>query len=213
MLSLSSIKVMAADTVNLEEEEEFQNLEEPSTTTVSILQLPGVVTLTDDSFEHQTQASTGSTTGSWLIYFHTSSDDDNNNNNVPGGTFPDPSEWLEHHVVVGTIAANDGGSATHARFHISTPPNVFVYIHKGHYYVLPPVMDWNQIFEFCQQPESSSSVVAKPIPPPPSGFESIKHKFQSDPTYAIVLAGMLLLFGISFGIGAVVGNKQKQKRT
>jgi hypothetical protein len=170
--------------------------------------------LTDDTFEHQTQASTGSTTGSWLIYFHTSLDDDDENNNkgtTPDGTFPDPSEWLEHHIVVGTIAANDGGSATHARFQITTPPNVFVYIHKGSYYILPQSWDWNQIFEFCQNP--TASVTAQPIPPPPSAFETMKHKFQSNPTYAIVLAGMLLLFGISFGIGAVVGKKQKQKRT
>ena len=35
--------------------------------------LPGVGELTDSTFEHQTQAATGATTGDWLVMFFTSS--------------------------------------------------------------------------------------------------------------------------------------------
>ena len=110
---------------------DFHSLETRLTT------LDYLVSLTDVTFEHETQASTGQTTGSWLVYFHTDLDP-----TVIFGEVPDPSFWSEHHIVLAETRSSDSYQ-TRKRFKLggtgqSLP--VFLYLHKGKAYKLktPP---------------------------------------------------------------------------
>lgn len=86
-----------------------------------------VVTLDDKTFEHETQASTGQTTGSWLIWFHRRKDD-----TQIVGTPPDEEFWIEHHTIVGAVDVSRS-ELTKVRFQIRKIPTL-IYIHKGKVY-------------------------------------------------------------------------------
>jgi hypothetical protein len=59
-----------------------------------------VVPLTDTNFEHETQASTGQTTGSWLVVFY--------DQDLMAASPDVPAEyWSEHHIVLGAVKATD----------------------------------------------------------------------------------------------------------
>jgi thiol-disulfide isomerase/thioredoxin len=93
-----------------------------------------VVQLTDTTFEHQTQVSTGATTGSWLIMFTTTASRCASCElvkQVLQGLDEDP-ELPEQGTVLGTVNV-DTNPNTAARFQISTLPTI-VYFHKGRMY-------------------------------------------------------------------------------
>lgn len=74
---------------------------------------PYAVSLTDATFEHETQASTGQTTGHWLIQFFpgTSGGNSDSRSNsrseggivIPTGPMYAEDEWLESNVVIASV--------------------------------------------------------------------------------------------------------------
>ena len=120
-----------------------------------------VVTLNDKTFEHETQASTGQTTGSWLIWFHRRMDD-----SQIVGTVPDEEFWAEHHTIVGAVDVSRS-ELTKNRFKIRKAP-ALIYIHKGKVYRYPKEADypfsWDTIKMFVA--EDYANVEAEDVPEP-----------------------------------------------
>lgn len=172
--------------------------------------LQGVITLTDETFEHQTQASTGQTTGSWLVWFY-----DDANDHVTG-SFPSESEWLEDHIVVGAVNVAEGaGAKLKKRFALEKLP-VFLYFHKGKMYRYSTStfandgLSWEAVREFCKNPDAS---LAESIQPPLSFFSEMWTGFQNSREYPFlveagtyyvkVMAGLGVFFVVGLSIKAI----------
>lgn len=183
----------------------------------------GVVQLTDESFEHATQASTGQTTGSWLVWFHGNNNSDNNNNNdnnnlvIMKGAFPTQEEWLEQHVVVASVNVDAGGRRTMERLQVEFIPS-FLYIHKGKMYPYSPPQQqqysWEALMAFCRAPDAVAP--ARDIPAPPSFLDHLLSKVAADQANMIVIGGMIMVVVLGLFFGAVVGHfgtKNKKQTT
>jgi len=138
-----------------------------------------VVKLTDATFEHETQASTGGTTGSWLVWFHSKKD------NTPiAGEVPPPEFWTDNHVVLATVDAKANPS-TRSRFGLMYKQSklpCFVFIHKGKYYKLkePPkgyVFNWDKISHFALEGYAIHSE-GQDIPPPRTTWDEVQEFFE-----------------------------------
>ena len=127
-----------------------------------------VVTLNDDTFEHETQASTGQTTGSWLIWFHKRKDD-----TAIVGTVPDEEFWAEHHTIVGAVDVSRA-ELTKNRFKVRKFP-ALLYIHKGKVYRYPKEPDypfsWDTISRFVAG--DYANVEAEDVPEPQTLMEAL----------------------------------------
>mmetsp|Transcript_4025 Transcript_4025/g.5288 ORF Transcript_4025/g.5288 Transcript_4025/m.5288 type:complete len:208 (+) Transcript_4025:63-686(+) len=88
------------------------------------------VRLSDKNFEHETQASTGQTTGSWLVYVYKPGDQTPFEGDAPEADF-----WTERHIVLAALNARSNPS-TIERFHDKGKLPVFLFIHKNKYYKL-----------------------------------------------------------------------------
>jgi len=137
-----------------------------------------VVKLTDETFEHETQASTGMTTGSWLIWFHTSRD------KTPiAGDVPAPEVWTDNHIVLATLDGKANPN-TRARFQLkygNTKLPCFVFLHKGKYYKLqsPPkgyFFNWEGVTKFVT--ETYTKAEGLDIPPPRTFMDEIRDFFS-----------------------------------
>jgi len=195
--------------------------------------LPGVVRLTDATFEHNTQASTGQTTGSWLVWFYQDGDDDDSTA-VVEGAFPSESEWLEDHIVLGAVnVVQEGeGQKVKERFGIrSDNLPVFLYFHKGRLYRVPKnagavVYSWDAVRSFCRNPDPS---LAESIPAPPNFWADLltgirEHKnypilLDAGTYYVKVLVGLVIFLVVGLFVKAVMGHfgqeqggKEKEKR-
>lgn len=140
-----------------------------------------VYKLTDATFEHETQASTGGTTGSWLVWFHDSDDQ------TPiEGTVPEPEFWTENHVVLATVDTRLHGTTAH-RFDISQVP-ILLFLHKGKYYVVDEKTtittetigsisyEWSMIQAFVT--EGFATRKAHDIPPPRTALDEMIEMIQ-----------------------------------
>ena len=139
-----------------------------------------VVKLTDETFEHETQASSGGTTGSWLIWFHRPID------NTPIlGPVPDPEFWTDNHLVLATVDSKES-PLTRARFHFNQRLPIFVLLHKGKYYKMttPPKgykHSWDTIANFATH--EYVNFEQGEIPPPRTWMDNMKeyaNKFLAD---------------------------------
>lgn len=175
-----------------------------------------VTTLTDETFEHMTQASTGQTTGSWLVWFYDDpSDDESTTTSLPfHGNFPTESEWLDEHVVVASVHAREGGRLTAERLQVTDSIPSLVYIHRGKMYFYPKPKDryhWDDILAFCRAPDVIAQ--ARDIPAPPDVFRQLLINFAANPTQRIVLGGMVAIVVLGLVFGAVAarlyGSKAK----
>jgi thiol-disulfide isomerase/thioredoxin len=116
-----------------------------------------VTALTDATFEHQTQASTGSTTGSWLVLFYSTIDEDKEKcPNCPAiatqfeqlltrANSEDDDAYASNSlydkgIVLGTVNVMTSPQ-TASRFEIETTPTI-LYIHRGKYYTVPKSSFW-----------------------------------------------------------------------
>lgn len=167
-------------------------------------QQQGVLPLTDSTFEHATQASTGQTTGSWLVWFH---GDDSDSVDMKGN-FPAESEWLEHHVVVASVNKDGSGRETANRLQVKDIPS-FLYIHKGKMYPYPTndYYSWEDILAFCREPHIVST--ARDIPAPPSLWDELRVKLTSasdSSSYILIAGAAIMVVVMAIFVAAVVGH-------
>jgi hypothetical protein len=122
---------------------------------------PSVVHLKDDTFEHETQASTGQTTGSWLVWFFREDEEDAKHHF--SGTFPNESDWLDQYVVVAAVNVlhapqtakrflgdDSVNNKDNSNKEVGVAPSL-IYISKGKYYSIAS-RDWAEIWAFCRDP-------------------------------------------------------------
>jgi hypothetical protein len=219
MLLLIPVLVVTAEVV-VEDTNVEVSKEEPISIVISKPphEMESILTLTDESFEHTTQASTGQTTGSWLVWFYnsttaTDNNDDDTTTNIPfRGTFPSMEQWLEHHMIVAKIDVATNGYHTMERFfgkktkkkkpQQDSIPSL-IYLHQGKMYLVPMVQypppsyyDWDIIYTFCQEP---NPLLGLPIPKPPSVMHEIITKLANNPSLFSAVAVMIMICGAFIG--------------
>jgi hypothetical protein len=127
------------------------------------LQYQGIVTkLSDAEFEHQTQASTGQTTGSWLVYFYETGE-----RIVIQGEQPREDYWAANNVVIGVMNAKLT-KETVERFKLQGKIPALIYIHRGKYYEFEGEKTWERVVQMIENPEDVFQ--AREVPPPMSEF-------------------------------------------
>eukprot|EP00429_Kryptoperidinium_foliaceum_P052260 CAMPEP_0176092912 /NCGR_PEP_ID=MMETSP0120_2-20121206/46552_1 /TAXON_ID=160619 /ORGANISM="Kryptoperidinium foliaceum, Strain CCMP 1326" /LENGTH=196 /DNA_ID=CAMNT_0017426837 /DNA_START=38 /DNA_END=629 /DNA_ORIENTATION=+ len=165
-----------------------------------------IVSLNDDTFEHQTQASTGATTGSWLIMMGTAAGCDACTRLKP--LFEDLGEdegLYESSIVLGSVDVNESPK-TAIRFGIQTIPTL-LYLHKKKLYRFPAAK------EFVL--EHYTKVPAEDIPAPPSAMDQLKDlwkKLQGSGLlfYAFMIMAVMLLGTVGVLAAALTkGGKSK----
>ena len=169
-----------------------------------------VVELTDATFEHQTQASTGATTGSWFILFATPS--------CPHCTAIKPvfeelgqeTELYENSIVLGKVDVSVNIQVA-KRFNIKSIPTL-IYIHKGSIYRFDGVRHLEGLKSFVLG--DYEKVEAEPIPVPSSFIDELKDLVQGNQMVGvgIVAMGLLLLLTIGVLVSTLSKSGKKNKR-
>lgn len=167
-----------------------------------------VVKLTDDTFEHQTQASTGSTTGSWLILFHVPNCKSCDGLKPTLDGLGNDEELYENGIVLGSVDCSTNPNVC-LRFSTTKLP-VLMYLHKKRLYryqlkkehdefdnllILPDMM---KLKSFVMK--GYDAFEGEEIPDPPSALDvlmkQITKAYEGSPLagYAIFgMAGMIML--------------------
>jgi thiol-disulfide isomerase/thioredoxin len=127
-----------------------------------------VVYLTDENFEHQTQASTGMTTGSWLIFFKAKRCPHCNKLMPHYESLSQDEELMERGIVLAMMDVNDCPAVMN-RFMIRGFPTL-IFLHQKKLYEYSGRRDYEPLKEFVLNGFQNSSVEAKSIPPPPSAL-------------------------------------------
>jgi thiol-disulfide isomerase/thioredoxin len=184
-----------------------------------------VIPLTDATFEHQTQASTGATTGSWLILFHTSSCASCEEQVKPLLTeLADQEqhpELYERGIVFATVDCEDHPN-TAIRFQIDTLPTL-LYLHKGSMYRVPPPSTTTTTSSFSLETlkrfvlQDYIEVTAEAIPPPPTAMtyfmDFVSQIKKATEENSMIAMGLLLMGGLLVGtIGTLIVVLMGQKK-
>lgn len=146
------------------------------------------VKLIDSTFEHQTQASTGQTTGSWLVWFY-----EGGEKTVLEGQV-EKDFWSEHNVVLASVHAGIARE-TAKRFSIVETPQL-LFFHKRQLYRYKGDWHWDQVTEFVTG--GYQTVTAEEVPPPRSEFAKAWDKIWG------TVAGHMILFGLLLAISIIM---------
>lgn len=161
-------------------------------------EIASIVSLTDETFEHTTQASSGQTTGSWLIWFYNSTIDHKEEDAIAfTDAFPELDVWNEHHIVVASVNVHGTGQQTKERFHMGSKYlPAFLYIHQGKMYRYPVSSvsyTWKELLTFCQNP--TPAVPAEDIPPPADVLRVIIAKLAANPQLMTGVMVLIMMLG------------------
>jgi thioredoxin domain-containing protein 5 len=179
-----------------------------------------IVELTDDNFEHQTQASTGATTGSWFIMVSSPTCSSCAELKEAFEPLDGDSELYEQGIVLGQMDAYSN-SDTLTRFDILKLPTL-MYIHKGTVYRFPMSEHEYRTTEVLKTFLLSDykKVEAETIPGPPSIWTQIEAAFADvvrissglNGMVGVAIVGLLGLMLLTTGVLIAVlvkGNKKK----
>jgi hypothetical protein len=163
----------------------------------------GIVELNDNNFEHLTQASTGQTTGSWLLYFYSENDKSKMTGKMPAASILQE----EYHTTVAVLNVltkekKKKASNTFRRFEMKRIP-AFVYLHKGKIYDVPKTVgygyDWNDIIKFIQNPDPAKS---RNVPPVQTIWSIVTEEISKNKSEA-VLVFFVILVAMSIAFAAI----------
>ena len=126
-----------------------------------------VVPLNDATFEHQTQASTGMTTGSWLVFFKAKRCPHCNKLMPHYEKLSQDEDILERGILLSTLDVADSPHTTN-RFMIRGFPTL-IFLHKKQLYHFDGKRDYESLKEFLLGGFEQSQTQA--IPPIPSTVE------------------------------------------
>ena len=167
-----------------------------------------IVQLTDESFEHQTQASTGSTTGSWFILISSPTCSSCAELKEAFEPLDEDSELYEQGIVLGQMDASSS-TDTLARFDMFKVP-ALMYLHKGSVYRFPLSEHEYRTTDVLKAFLLSDyrKVEAEPIPGPPSIWTQIEASFADimristgmNGMVGVAIAGLLGLMLLTTGI-------------
>jgi hypothetical protein len=180
-----------------------------------------IVQLTDEIFEHQTQASTGATTGSWFIMISSPSCSSCAELKEAFEPLDGDSELYEQGIVLGQMDAYTN-TETMARFDIFKLPTL-IYIHKGSVYRFPlsehEYRTTNVLKAFLLS--DYKKVEAEAIPGPPTIWTQMEGAFGDvmrisggmSGMVGVAIVGLLCLMLLTTGILIATlfkGNKKEE---
>jgi len=178
----------------------------------------GAVKLVDANFEHQTQASTGMTTGTWLLWFYDSGDktllegggkqkrhaQDDVEEELGPPIVSDPDYWDERNLVLGVVHAQLARE-TVKRFRLvsekvgddeeegdgaGTTFPCFLLLHKHKLYRYDGPLNWNNVQEFVASVYDGTRQGGEPIPSPRTHAHKLWDLLRETVLGHIVLAGL-----------------------
>jgi hypothetical protein len=171
-------------------------------------QYESVVPLTDATFEHETQASTGQTTGSWLVVFY--------DQDLMVASPAVPAEyWSEHHIVLGAVEAADAPE-TIDRFQIDRLPAI-LFLHEKKVYPYPDdrlaaAVKWTDLAAFCENSASAAQGQARDIPSAPTFMSRLETKLDAlGLSTSMVMAAQVAVVVVGLWLTAVVSATRKPK--
>lgn len=144
-----------------------------------------VLKLTDDSFEHQTQASTGQTTGKWLVWFYVTGD-----STVISGEMPSQEFWDEHGAVVATLHGKLSAETAVKRFGIETFPAMIYFANRRMYRYQGP-FDWDSIRDFVVR--GHADMDGEKVPPPRSEFAKVMDMLWDTMVAHLIIASLVFI--------------------
>lgn len=173
---------------------------------------PNVRELSDENFEHLTQASSGATTGDWLIMFYTSNCVDCKRLTA---VWEAVAADLKARMNVALIEKDGKGSNTAARFAIVDVPSI-IFLRQGKYYRYEVgKMDIKSLVSFAQDWYKNTTPHKVPLPPSPfdAFVESTVYYLKHIPAlistlhneYPVLLYSVIGLCGfLVLGFGAAI---------
>jgi len=196
-----------------------------------------VVKLTDDTFEHRTQASTGGTTGSWLILFHLPNCNSCNKLKLVLDELGNDEELYENGIVLGSVDCSKNPNVCH-RFSTTKLP-VLIYLRKKRLYRYPLKREHNEFNNLLVLPdmeklkkfllEDFSQLVGgegEIIPDPPSALDVLIKKmteaYEKSPLVSIAIFGVFGIMILTISIlvvtlirsnGGTENNRTKTKKS
>jgi len=183
-----------------------------------------IVSLTDQTFEHQTQASTGMTTGSWLVLFSIPDCPSCESLKPVIEDLGKDEEVYERGIVLGSVDCSQNQGVCF-RFSATKLP-VLLYLHKKQMYTYPR----DEEFGSLPSLEDLKSFVLTPgdivkgesIPDPPSALEAILNPIlaihEKNPMAGYAILGMAVMMGLTILVLLVTlvkgsGNTDKKAKT
>jgi len=190
-----------------------------------------VVKLTDGTFEHQTQASTGSTTGSWLILFHLPDCKSCDKLKPILDELGNDEELYENGIVLGSV---DCSTNLHVcrRFSTTKLP-VLMYLHKKRLYRYPLKREHNEFDNLMVLPDvkklksfaikdysrlsgGDGEIIPDPLSDMDVLMKQIMEVFEGSPLvkFAVFgMAGIMMLTILTLIVTLVRGNSTNIKTT
>ncbi|XP_031839074.1 protein disulfide-isomerase A4 [Nomia melanderi] len=125
---------------------------------------PTVKQLTDDTFEHLTQASSGATTGDWFVMFYSTDCMESIRMSTKWETV---GAKLKHRVNVARIDIYTTGASTARRFKVSETPAFIFFRHGKMYRYEIPKYDINAFVSFAKDWYKNARAEIVPVPQTP----------------------------------------------
>lgn len=167
-----------------------------------------VVELTEDTFEHQTQASSGGTTGSWIILFQSPTCNSCNKLKPILDELSTDEELYENGIVLGSVDCSTNLSVCQ-RFSATKLP-VLIYFHKKRMYRYPLKREHSEFNNIMVIPDTKKlrsyilrdygEGIGEPIPDPPSSIDiliqQIGDAYERNPLVGLAIyfmVGMIVL--------------------
>ncbi|XP_058791130.1 protein disulfide-isomerase A4 [Phymastichus coffea] len=129
---------------------------------------PIVKELTDDSFEHLTQASTGATTGDWFVMFYSPDCVDCQR---MGARWEAVGARLKQRINVARVNKYSTGASTARRFGVYEVPQFILFRHGKMYRYLIPKHDTKSFISFAQ--DWYKNAHGEKVPVPQSPFDDL----------------------------------------
>lgn len=158
--------------------------------------------LNDASFEHLTQASTGATTGDWLIVFSFTERDPECPKCKRADEAIEKSQQELGHKLNFARVLPPKSKLTLKRFKVIKWPYVILLKQGKQYIYSEDALDGESFIKFVE--EGYKLAASKPVPPPISKFDVFIEELMDDAKHIIELrknaAAMIFIAGILFGL-------------
>jgi len=166
----------------------------------------GIQKLDDENFEHDTQASTGSTTGDWFVVFYENFKCRNTLSPEVATSMAILKQQRKEHIIFGEITTDDASKSTVERFGISHENSCWsaIYIQKGTvYYMKYPGSHTVHAQDFVRYLDGrfrTDSRIMTDVPKPQANSES---------SHNLAMYGILSLFAVLAVVLKLVVAKEK----
>lgn len=164
--------------------------------------IPSAISLSDRSFEHLTQASTGSTTGDWLVYFHSTASD----RSRVRETFADVSNRMDEQLsgfstIFATVDVIDNGGLAR-RFDLSVGEKAMLLVKKGRiFYYEGDETSAKDVYDFIacvHEVTCRDSLGSAPVPPVISYHEGFADAKSPSPLVLFGIASVVVAVALAF---------------